>query len=376
MGLLARLGAWGTGSSELTRAATFVSPLRSEDVAATDPVIAAAFGLSTGAAATVTRREAMTVPAVRRGRAVIAGTLGTLPLVAYRGEELERVDRPLLEQPNPNTTRQHVLTWTIDDLLFYGISWWRVLDRDFTDYPVSVERLSPERVTVDLSAGTVRVDGQPVSSRDLIRFDGPDEGVLVYGGRSLRTCLLLEEAVRRNADGLPPMDLLTPADGAGTELTAAEVADLLDAWQEARRTRSTAYVNSAVKHQSIGYDAEAAGLAEARLFQAGEVARLLNLPPRYVNAPSASGMTYTNIQGERLELVDLSLAPYVAAVEQRLSMGDVTPRGQRVLLDLTSFLRGDQKTALEAARIATEIGAVTPAEVRADVYNRPPLEAE
>jgi phage portal protein BeeE len=368
VGLLSWLG---LSSDQLALAASFESPLTSESMAATDPVVAAAFGLSTGSTS-VTRTEAMTVPAVRRGRAVIAGTLGTMPLVAYRGDQLERVPRSLLEQPNPNTTRQHVLTWTVDDLIFHGISWWRVTDRDPEGYPRQVERLARDRVTLDVNTGRVWVDGQPADDRDLIRFDGPDEGVLVYGGRTLRTCLMLEDAVRRNADGLPPLDLLTLEEGAA-ELLPEEITALLDEWQQARRDRSTAFMNRAIKHQSVGYDAEAAGLADARLFQAGEVARLLNLPPRYVNAPSATGMTYTNVQAERLELVDLSLAPYLTAVEQRLSMADVTPRGQRVLVDLTAFLRGDQKTALEAAKTAVEIGATTADEVRADVYNRPPL---
>lgn len=341
-------------------------------MAATDPVVAAAFGLSTGANI-VSREDAMTVPAVRRGRAVIAGTLGAQPLIALRGPELGRIDRQLLDQPDPNTTRQHLLTWTFDDLLFMGVSWWLVTDRDATGYPTRASRISPHRITVDVIANQVRVDGKVVDDSRLIRFDGPDEGVLKYGGRTLRTCLLLEDAVRRNADGLPPLDLLTLEEGAA-ELTATEIGDLLDNWAAARRDRSTAYMNRAIKHQSVGYDAAAAGLAEARTFQAGEVARLMNLPPRYVNAPSASSMTYSNVQSERLELVDLSLAPYITAVEQRLSMPDVTPRGQVVKVDLAGFLRGDERTALEAGALAITNQVLTADEVRAAIYNRPPLE--
>lgn len=369
MGLLAWLG---FEPADLTTAATaYPSPLRSEDIAAADPVAAAAFGLSTGSN-TVTREEAMTVPAVRRGRQVIAGVLGTLPLVATRGADLEHVDRALLEQPDPNTTRQHVITWTVDDLLFYGVAWWRVLERDSNDYPTRVERLAPGRVTLELPAGRVRVDGDPVPDRDLVRFDGPDEGVLRYGGRTLRTCLALEDAVRRFATMDVPLGVLKLAEGA-TELSADEVNDLLDQWETARRERTTAYLNRAVDYKAEAFTAADTQLAEARQYQAGEVARLLNLPPRYVNAPSASGMTYTNVQSERLELVDLSLAPYIVALEQRLSMGDVTPRGQSVRVDLSGFTRGDQKTALESGALAIGIGAANADEVRAAVYNRPPL---
>ena len=46
--------------------------------------VAAAFGISAGTIETVTRAEAMSVPAVRRGRSIIAGSIGALPLRATR----------------------------------------------------------------------------------------------------------------------------------------------------------------------------------------------------------------------------------------------------------------------------------------------------
>lgn len=372
MGLLAR---WlGT---DVAAALELPSPLRAEDVASADPVVAAAFGLTPSTCNVVTREEAMTIPAVRRGRAVIAGVIGGQPLVALRGAQLERVERPLLVQPDPNTTRQYTLTWTVDSLMFYGVAWWRVLEWDDTGYPTSAEWVAPWRITVDVKTGTVRIDGVVVenANRVLIRFDGPDEGLLAYGGRTLRTCLLLEEAVRRFANMDIPLGVLRLADGAD-ELTADEITDLLDEWETSRRQRSIAYLNRSVEYDAQPFTADDAQLADSRQYQAGEVARLLNLPPRYVNAPAASGMTYTNVQAERLELVDLSLAPYLTAVEQRLSMGDVTPRGQVVKVDLTGFLRGDQKTAVETAAAAITAGMLTAPEARADVYNRPPIDGE
>lgn len=373
VGILSRLGGWTVGpTAPLAQAAAYGSPLTAEDLAASDSVVAAAFGLSPNGAHTVTREQAMTIPAVKRGRQVICATIASQPLVALRGGQLDRVARPLLEQPNPNTTRQHVIAWTVDDLLFRGLSWWLITDRDSTGFPTAAQRLAPHRVAVDLTDEKVRVDGKPMDDSRLIRFDGPDEGVLAYS-QSLNTALLLEAAVRRNADGLPPLDLFTLAEGAA-EMTPDEIAEFLDTWQDARRDRSSGFVNRAVVHTSVGFDAQAAGLAEARRFQIGEVARLMNLPPRYVDAEAGSSMTYSNVQSERLELVDLSLSPYITALEQRLSMPDVTPRGQAVRVDLSGFLRGDTKTALEAGQLAVTIGAATPDEVRADVYSRPPLD--
>lgn len=347
--------------------------------------VAQAFGIYP-AADRIDRHAAMTIPGVRRGRQVIAGTIGSLPLVAVRTNpdgSVEHVDRPLLEQPDPNTTRQHVLTWTVDDLLFYGVSWWRVLDRDDHGYPRRAERVGPERLRIDVHARRVFVDDRPVADTDLVRFDGPDEGVLTNGGRSLRTCLLLEDAVRRFARLDVPLGVLRLAEGAaelsdlpgsaGDGTDRSEVDALLDSWEQARAERTTAFLNRAVEYDTVQLDAQRTQLAEARQYQLAEVARLLNLPARYVNAPDATGMTYSNVESQRRDLVDTTLAPYLAAVEQRLSLGDVTPRGTVVRVDLSTLLRGDTQAAVTVAEAALRMGAVTVAEVRTDYLGRPPL---
>jgi phage portal protein BeeE len=379
-------------SAELTTAAT----LGGGDVAQVSNLpteVAQAFGINV-VTDLVDRRTAMSIPAVRRGRQVIAGTIGALPLIARRDRagQVDHIERPLLVQPDPNTTRQHVLTWTVDDLIFGGISWWRVTSRDNDGYPLTAERLHPSRVTVVIGTdgeASVYVDGRPANDADMIRFDGPDEGVIVYGGRALRTAIMLEEAVRRFATLDVPLGYLSPEDGAeelstlpGTGNpddptdTRSEVDVLLDSWESARAKRTTAYLNRAIKYDTVQFDAERIQLADARQHQAAELARLLNLPPRYVNAPQASAMTYSTTESDRRDLVDTTLAPYLAAIEQRLSMGDVTPRGTVVLFDLTDFLRGDTLQALQAAQIAVNLRAMNPLEVRSRVLRLEPFTAD
>lgn len=361
----------------LAESAAASAPLAASPVqgypATLPPDVAAAFGVPQAGSDTVTREEAMSIPALRRGRSIICATLGTLPLIAVRPGTTEHVPRELLAQPDPDTTLQWQLTYTLDDLLFYGLSWWLVTGRDTQGYPRRAVRLAPHRVMVDIDRGTVTLDGRPVPDGDLLRFDGPDEGVLAHGGRTLRTCLQLDAAVRQFARLDVPLGVLEQADGSPS-LTREEVEDLLDAWESSRRTHTTAFLNPAVRYQPIAFDAQRIQLAEARAYQNAEVARLLNLPGRYVGASDGDSMTYANTESARRDLVDTSLAPYIAAVEQRLSMGDVTPRGQTVRLDLTGFLRGDTATALGWATQAVALGAMTAAEVRTDLLNRPALE--
>lgn len=362
------------GSRRLTVAASQVlnSPL---SLSSLDPAIAQAFGLNTSSDH-VSRREAMSVPAVKRGRAIIAGTIGTFDWQVLRGDEVVE-PAPLVRQPDPNATAQYVYSWTVDDLMFAGVSWWHVLARDFRGYPIAAERVARERVGVQYLDGRWRayLDGREVPDRDLIRFDGPDEGILATGATTLRTAIMLEQATRRFARLDVPLGYLTPAEGAKNLSSApgsaglpdddrSEVDLLLDTWEDARSRRSTAYLNAATRYETVQLDARAIQLAEAKSEQAAECARMMNLPPRYVNAPQASGMTYATTEGDRRELYDLTLRQYVVAIAQRLSMGDVTPHGQVVAPDVLSFIQGDVKNVLEAGEIGVRIGAITGPEVR------------
>lgn len=342
-----------------------------------DPVAAAAFGISPEGG-TVSRKVAMRVPSVRRGRNLIAGTIGSLALTATREDMNTGTVTPvarnsstarLIRQLDPRTTPAYTLTWTVDDLLFYGVCWWRVTERDSTDYPVAVERIHRDRVQVQPATATsmarVLVDGKEVADRDLIRFDGVDEGLLTEDGAgpTVRLAIALQFAAKRQADDDWSGLVLRLAEGA-KELTDDQITELLDAWDDARATRSTAFMNRAVNPEKISVAAAERQLTELAGHVATELARLMNLPASRTNAPQGSGMTYSNTESDRRDLVDTTLAPYLTAISQRLSMPDVTPNGTAVSFDLTAYLRGTTTELVNAGNAAVSGGLASRAEVR------------
>lgn len=353
------LTSWTGGASQLTNLPT---------------TIAEAFGINTGTTSDrVSRKEAMSIPAVRRARQVIAGTLGSTRLIAHRtvNGAAQRIDRAIVTRPDPNATREWMLTWTIDDLMFYGVAFWYVTGRDSLGYPVTAVRIDPTRI--NLTAGSLTIDGQPVSSSSLIRFDGPDEGLLTTGARSLRTYIMLEDAVRKFARLDVPLGFFEDSVG-GLEVT--EVQSFLNTWESARAVRTTGYVPPGLSYKTPGFKATDIELTAARQAQATEVARLTNLPASYLNAPAGDSLTYNTTEAARRELVDISFAPYSAAICARLSMPDVTPTGTDVDFDLGDFLRGDLAATLAAAKIAIDAGLMTPDEIRRDWLHLPPKAQE
>ncbi|MCL2781323.1 MAG: hypothetical protein FWD74_07525, partial [Actinomycetia bacterium] len=97
----------------------------------------------------------------------------------------------LLDQPDPEQSRWELILWTCDDLIWYGYSVWLVLSRYVSGRPAAMRRLL--HGTFDLAASTV--DGYPVPPEDLIRINGPHEGLLSWSGcRTLGAALEIEQS--------------------------------------------------------------------------------------------------------------------------------------------------------------------------------------
>src|SRR5690606_18560182 len=91
------------------------------------------------------RQSALQVPAVKRARDLIAGSLGSLP-VRQLDANLRHVANPLFEQPERGIPRSVTMTRTVEDMLFEGVAWWKVVERAWNGYPTKVTRLEPNTV--------------------------------------------------------------------------------------------------------------------------------------------------------------------------------------------------------------------------------------
>lgn len=368
MGLLDRLRWAADAPAQQGAVADYVLSYPASTISTMPAEVAAAFGLSTSST-TVTRKEAMSVPAVRRARQMIAGTLGTAPLVATDPTR-RRVAVPIIDRPDPEVTRSYAITWTVDDLLFHGVSWWLRTTEDAAGYPTTATRIPPGRYTIDKAARTLRVDGRLVNPDALIRFDAPAEGVLASSAGVLRTAIMLDEAVRRYARLDVPLGLIVDEGGS---LTETEVTTLLNSWETARAARTTGYLPRGLRYEAAVLNPKQLELGDARMLSAVEVARIFNLPSPAVNAPAGDSLTYATSESNRRELVDLTLAPYMTAITDRLTSPDLTRPGLTVAFDLARFLRGTHSEVVTAAAAAVSNGLVTVDEARALWLDLPPM---
>lgn len=322
----------------------------------------------------IERSSAMQVPAVARARNIIAGTIASLGLNSYNeitGQKIE--GRSLLKQPDPALPLITTMSWTVEDILFHGRAFWQVLALSLEDgRPSECRRIDPTRVTFTTDLNTQEIvngfyiEGQLVPLTgvgSLIMFSGIDEGILNRGGRTISTALKLEEAVQRMASEPNPTMVIK---NTGVDLPPEQVSSLLASWKQARATRSTAYLSGPLDVTTFGYDAGQMQLTENRLNTAAEIARMCNIPAWYINAESASA-TYSNVSQERRSLVDFSLKPFMQVISERLSMNDITPRGQVVRFDLDDYLRGNPLEQVEVLTKMLEAGIINIDEARAEM---------
>lgn len=361
----------GEPNSLIAAAATEpVAPSFSVDANSIDPAV---FGLTSYASPTavaprIDRRAAMQAGAVKRSRDLVPGTLGTLPLDLY-GPNNARANSALLEQPERNLARSVSMTRLFEDMYFEGIGWWLITEIGWHGYPTKVRRLKPSRVAVD-DDGLVYVDGILTSDRHLIRFDSPTDPFLVAGARAIRTFLVLDAAVARNADGVPPLDYFSSADGFDPA-DDLEVQEILDAWQTARKSRATGYVPANLKHNVVGWNPEELQLEGARREAVIEIARHGGVDPEELGV-STTSRTYANSFDRRKTFLDFTLGQFRQAVEDRLSMPDVTPRGYYSKFNLDSFLRSSTLERYQAYAAGLACGALDQSEIR-DLEDKPPL---
>lgn len=316
----------------------------------------------------ISRKDALTVPAVLRARNLICPTLGGLPVRVHNSDRTTRPYR-LLEQPEEGVPRTVTMTRLVEDLLLDGIGWWKVVLLGYDGFPAVVERLDPSVVFVHPD-GKVYVNGAHVPDRELVRFDSPNPALLDAAARAIRTCLQLDAAAARYAASPMPSAYVSPADGVG-DPPEKEVQAVMDNFTRALQSRAVPYLGAAMNLHTVGMTPEQIQLAESRQHAVLEIARAAGVDAEDLGV-STTSRTYFNAEDRRQAFLDFTLGPYVSAIQDRLSMGDVTPRGTYVKFSFEGFLRTDTKSRYESYDLGLKVGALAENEIRA-LEDRPDL---
>jgi HK97 family phage portal protein len=361
-------------------------------------------GARTDAGPYVSEKTALRVIAVYRAVSLLAGTMAALPLKAYRGQQADAVDQPLLDYPggrdpvtgipfpgSPSamvfweTTYAHLLLWGNAYLVKVRTT------LDPTGGPVvRLEHLRPDRVAPKLIKPTAAnpagkvfavVDedsANPADERVMIAtprdvlhipavgFDGC-MGVSPIGvaRQGLGMALAAEEYGARLFGSGSLMSGILQTDA---ELTQPQAEALKERWTAKitglAKAHEVAVLDSGAKWQPVAIPPQDSQFIESRKFQVVEIARLYGIPPHMLGDVERSTSWGAGIEQQGLAFIAYTLRPWLARVEQAVS-NELLPRGTQARFVLEDLLRGDITARYAAYATGITNSVITVNEARA-----------
>jgi phage portal protein BeeE len=298
------------------------------------------------------RNQAVSVPTINRANSLFKSVIGSMPLRMYNEvwdaneEAMTKVylePRSWLRRPDPTVSYQFLMSWTLDDLFFYGRAFWYITSRTADGYPASFTRLPAGSVTTTDQSGPVwfapssqvYFQGGEIDPVNLVQFLSPEQGLIYSAPGAIETALKLEGARNRNASSSIPAGVLKQT--GGEPLSAQELADLASAFNAARATNQTAALNEYLSYTETNSTPDKMLLIEASQYQSLEMSRLANVPP-YLVGVATGAYSYQSSQQARADLYLFGVKLYADAIAGALSMDNVLPRGTSVCFDAHEYL--------------------------------------
>lgn len=324
------------------------------------------FGLTDNSGIQITRRTALGLDVVSKGRRVLATNIGRMSLVSRKGGLPAPLQMPYLQQPEEDRDLAQTLIWTADALYFYPRTWWIVKRRDAYGWPArgGCKLLDRADAEFDSDGKLVKAWGTNIADAGwgVIQFDAPDGGLLHDGLKTLRRAVILDRAASLAEENpVPSVDL----HNTGERLEAEQIVELLASWRNARAKYGAAFSDKTIDVKTLGLDKEQL-LIDAQKRMDIKLARQIGIPAWAADVSlEGSTLNYQNRQSRAWELIDLYLATYTNPIAGRLSMNDCTPIGWKTEFDTEILTRPDLKTRFETYEIGKRGGFIDQAWIEA-----------
>jgi HK97 family phage portal protein len=335
---------------------------------------------STYAAVPVNPTTAMQHSAVWACVNLIAGSISTLPLAAYRrGEQTPLPDvPPILRAPAAGWSLPDFLYAGLQSLLLRGNAYGLIVDRAGAGLlPAQVELLTPERVGATTPNGAVewRVDGQevdPASIWHVKAFTAPGQVLGLSPIGHARQAIGLGLAAERYAarffgDNATPSGVLTT----DQRINDQQARDLKERWKVSHSgRRDIAVLGDGARFQPVSIAPEEAQFLETTQANVRTIARYFGVQPELIGADSGNSLTYANVEQRALDFLTFGLRPWLVRLEVALSA--LLSSTTTVKFNAGALVRTDLLTRYQAHESAIRAGWKLRSEVR-DLEDLPPV---
>jgi HK97 family phage portal protein len=334
---------------------------------------------TTYSAVPVTPSSAMQHSAVWASVNLIAGSISTLPLAAYRRGERDPLPDlpPILRAPSAGWSLPDFLYATLQSLLVRGNAYGLIVDRAGAGLlPAQVELLAPDRVGVETSSRIIwRIDGQevdPASIWHVKAFTAPGNVLGLSPIAHARQAVGLGIAAERYAarffgESAIPSGVLT-----SDQDIKQERADQLKArWREAHAGhRDIAVLGNGARFQAVTIPPEEAQFLESSRANVATIARYFGVQPELIGGESGGSLTYANVEQRALDFLTFGLRPWLVRLEVALSA--LLSSTTTVKFNAAALVRTDLLTRYQAHESAIRAGWKLRSEVR-ELEDLPPI---
>jgi len=277
----------------------------------------------------LTRLEALRVPAIAKGRAILHALITNTPLEALDDSGPLDVQPTWLYRSDRGISPFLRMANILDDLIFNEASLLAV-KRGTTDQILDATNVPYDSWKVEAD-GTITVNGKPAPDGQVVYIPGPGPGLLATADRTIRAALDVDRAWQRRVKYPHPPMIAHPKDNGG--LTPKEATQWVKALSESLRNPDNAilYVPEEVDLDTAEASVTTDLYVEGRNALRVDIANFLNLPASILDGSVAeASLTYSTQEGRRDELHDYTVRYWTSPIEQALSLDNVVPRGTRV----------------------------------------------
>jgi HK97 family phage portal protein len=335
---------------------------------------------TTYAAVAVNPTTALQHSAVWASVNLIAGSISTLPLYAYRRGERDPLPElpPLLRQPSATMNLPDWLYAALQSLLLRGNCYGQIVDRAGAGLlPAQVELLAPDRVAVNVPNGAIeyRLDGHVVDPASIWHVKAYTSAGNVVGLSPIahaRQAVGLGLAAERYGakwfgESATPSGLLTTDQRINSE--QAEM--LKHRWRFSHQgNRDIAVLGDGARFQAVSIAPEESQFLESTRANVATVARYFGVQPELIGGESGGSLTYANVEQRALDFLQFGLAPWLVRLETAIS--GLLSSTTTVKFNAGALVRTDLLTRYQAHESAIRAGWKLRSEVR-ELEDLPPV---
>jgi HK97 family phage portal protein len=304
------------------------------------------------------------VPAFWRGHAYVCGSIGLLPVDAWRDNDFVDPQPPVMRQPDPNQTPMAFWAQIASALTLYGNAVCVITGTDRLGYPTQVYPVHPLYAAVKFAgnpsdpliagwylAGHFYDPSQVWHVKShLGRAGWPlGRGLLdgVPDGIAAAQAVQDYGASYFASGGMPTGTLKVHR----PEITQEQADEAKANWIAKFAGRNgVAVLNELTDFTPVAYRPIDSQMVESRQMSLTEVALMWGLPPTKLGS-NTGGSTYRNAEMEEIQARNDAVMPWAALLEQAISL-DWLPRGQHAVWNLDAKLRTDTLTRYQAYQFA------------------------